>query len=132
MSSNKPTDAPRVLVVDDEPLNRELLRRVLKSQYEVAEASDADEAEAALKEGNPGFGVVLCDQLMPGRCGTDLAAQARAAWPDLVFILLTGYDDDPQVLQAQREGVVDFVVPKPWTARGLKELLRNALGLDSN
>ncbi len=132
MSSSKPTEAPRVLVVDDEPLNRELLRRVLKSQYQVEEASDADEAAAALHAGNPGFGVVLCDQLMPGRCGTELAAEVREAWPNLLFILLTGYDDDPQVLQAQKDGVVDFVVPKPWTARGLKELLKNALGLDSN
>lgn len=121
-----------MLVVDDEPLNRELLRRVLKSQYEVEEAADADEAAAALQQGNPGFGVVLCDQLMPGRCGTDLAAEVRATWPDLLFILLTGYDDDPQVLQAQRDGVVDFVVPKPWTARGLKELLRDALGRNAN
>ena len=121
----------RILVVDDEPLNRELLRRVLKSEYEVAEAADADEAAKELSSSESSFGVILCDQLMPGRNGTELAAEVREKWPGTLFVLLTGYDDDPLVLQAQSEGLVHFVVPKPWTARGLKELLRNALEAES-
>jgi two-component system response regulator HupR/HoxA len=116
----------RVLVIDDEPLNRDLLRRVLQAEYEIDEAEDAVQAITRLEADE--FELLLCDQLMPGRSGTELAAEVRERWPDVVILLLTGYDDDPQVLDAQRRGVVDHVVPKPWTAKGLKELMRSALG----
>lgn len=121
----RPSDAPRVLVVDDEPMNRDLVRRVLQNEYAVDEAADAIEAIQRMEEGS--YAIVLCDQLMPGRSGSELAGDIRDRWPQTVFMLITGYEDDPMVLDAQRAGLVHFVVPKPWTARGLKELVRTAL-----
>jgi CheY-like chemotaxis protein len=121
-----PSDSKRILIVDDEPLNRELLRRVLQSEYVIDEAEDADAAVGVL-EGENEFAAVLCDQLMPGRCGTDLAGDVKARWPRVKFLLITGYDDDPQVLEAKAAGKLHEVVTKPWTARGLKELLRTML-----
>lgn len=115
----------RVLVVDDEPMNRELLRRVLQSLYEIKEAEDADAAVEVLESGE--FDVVLCDQLMPGRPGTELASDVKNRWPRVKFLLITGYDDDPQVLEAKAQGLVHEVVTKPWTARGLKALLESVL-----
>ena len=116
----------RVLVVDDEPMNRELLRRVLQAQYEIEEAEDADRAVQVLESGE--FDAVLCDQLMPGRPGTELASEVKNRWPRIKFLLITGYDDDPQVLEAKSQGLVHEVVTKPWTARGLKALLESVLG----
>jgi two-component system response regulator HupR/HoxA len=116
-----------VLVVDDEPLNRDLLRRVLAPDYDIDEAGDVEEAVSILESRQTGFHAVLCDQLMPGRWGTELAREVRARWPGTVFMLITGYDDDERVLEAQKAGVVQFVIPKPWTARGLKDLVRAAL-----
>jgi len=129
MSPESPSDADRkrVLIVDDEPLNRDLLRRVLHSEYECAEAEDADAAVAALESESP-FDIILCDQLMPGRSGTELAADVRARWPRVAFLLITGYDDDPSVREAKARGLVSKVVTKPWTARGLKALLKTVLG----
>ena len=116
---------PRLLVVDDEPLNRDLLRRALHAQYLVEEAEDADTAAGILAADGPPVLAVLCDQLMPGRSGTELAAEVRAKWPSTRFLLLTGYDDDPDVQRAHREGLVDQVVTKPWSSRALKQLLTN-------
>jgi two-component system response regulator HupR/HoxA len=127
MSRAGPSDgAKRILIVDDEPLNRELLRRVLQADYAVEEAEDADAAVARLEAA--AFDAVLCDQLMPGRTGTELALDARARWPATRFLLITGYDDDPQVRAARATGAVHEVVTKPWTARGLKDILRKLLG----
>ena len=128
MQSVDPSDptAKRILVVDDEPMNRELLRRVLQSLYTIEEAEDADRAVAVLEAGD--FDVVLCDQLMPGRPGTELASDVKNRWPRTKFLLITGYDDDPQVLEAKAQGLVHEVVTKPWTARGLKALLESVLG----
>lgn len=106
-------------------MNRELLRRVLQSQYAIEEAEDADRAVKALEAGK--FDAVLCDQLMPGRPGTELASDVKTRWPSVKFLLITGYDDDPQVLEAKAQGIVHEVVTKPWTARGLKALLESVL-----
>lgn len=125
MSAAAATDAKRILVVDDEPLNRELLRRVLQADYCVVEAEDADDAQRQL-ETQP-FDAVLCDQLMPGRTGTELASDVRSRWPQTRFLLITGYEDDPMVRESIASGVVHHVVTKPWTARGLRELLQRVL-----
>lgn len=115
-----------VLVVDDEPLNRDLLRRVLFHDYEILEAEDATQAQAVLEESGP-VDVLLCDHLMPGPSGTELAATVRARWPRTVMLLLTGYEDAPEVVAARREGVVYEVIGKPWVAAQLRDAVARAL-----
>jgi two-component system response regulator HupR/HoxA len=117
-----------VLVVDDEPLNRELLRRVLQREYEISEAEDAIQALEMIESTQGGYRVVLCDQLMPGKSGSELAEEVSARWPNTLFLLITGYDDDPQVQAARDRGVVHHVVTKPWTARGLKAVILRYVG----
>jgi two-component system response regulator HupR/HoxA len=114
-----------VLIVDDEPLNRDLLRRLLYREYHVLEAADADAALVVL-DGVP-VDVVLCDQAMPGRTGTELARELRARFPRTVALLLTGYEDAPEVADACRDGLVFEVIAKPWVTSELKESLRRAV-----
>ena len=118
---------PCLLVVDDEPLNRDLLRRTLKRDFEVVEAEDAREALVVLGERDD-VALVLSDQLMPGRSGTELAREVRAIRPALPFVLLTGYDDDPDVAAARTSGFVAAVVAKPWQAPALRGLVARLLG----
>lgn len=117
-----------VLVVDDEVLNRDLLRRVLKRDYDILEAEDASSAIAVLEQHGE-IALVLCDQLMPGRCGTDLAGEVKSRWPGTRFVLLTGFDEDPQVRAAVGSGLVREVVAKPWRSDALRsriaEIVRN-------
>jgi len=119
------TARPVVLVVDDEPLNRDLLRRVLYRDYHVVEAADA-EAALAVIDGRP-VDAVLCDQVMPGRSGTELAREVRRRAPRVAILLLTGYEDAPEVARAIEDRSVDEVVGKPWIPRHLKEILVRAV-----
>ena len=118
---------PCLLVVDDEPLNRDLLRRTLKRDFEVIEAEDA-RAEHDQRLARDDVALVLCDQLMPGRSGTELAREVRVLRPELPFVLLTGYDDDPDVTAARSGGLVAAVVSKPWQAPALRGLVARLLG----
>lgn len=120
----------RLLVVDDEPLNRELLSRVLGRQYDVTEAKDANDALQVLEASGDSIRVILCDQLMPGRMGTELAADVHTRWPGTHFMLLTGYDDDPVVAEAVAKGHVHEVLAKPWRGKALKELIKSKLESD--
>ncbi|GAB4557592.1 MAG: hypothetical protein Tsb0020_01860 [Haliangiales bacterium] len=118
---------PRLLIVDDEMLNRELLRRVLHRAYDIEEAEDATQAVSVLEACDGDVQLVLCDQLMPGRSGTELAAEVRQRWPGIRFLLLTGYDDDPGVVEAIENGIIAEVVPKPWRGTNLKKRIANLL-----
>lgn len=120
-------ELPTVLIVDDEPLNRELLRRVLYRDYRILEAPDA---EAALDElGREPVHVLLCDQVMPGLSGTELAREVRRLYPQTIAVLLTGYEDAPEVGVACRDGIIAEVVAKPWAAPELKEAIERAINL---
>lgn len=115
-----------VLVVDDEPLNRELLRRVLQREYAIEEAEDAETALAVLARRDD-VRLILCDHLMPGRSGTELAAEVRARYPGIEIMLLTGYDEAPEVIAAREAGLVCEVVAKPWRGIALKERIAAAI-----
>ncbi len=118
---------PVLLVVDDEALNRDLLRRLLSPHYRVLEAPDARSALVLLEAQAPPVDLLLCDQQMPGQSGTELAAVVRARWPHIVALLVTGYDEAPEVLAARETGTVHQVIAKPWAARALKAAIAAAI-----
>lgn len=122
----------RLLIVDDEMLNRELLRRVLHREYDIEEAEDAIQALEVLERLEGNVRVILCDQLMPGRSGTQLAVDVRSRWPEIHFFLLTGFDEDPGVIEAVETGLVAEVVPKPWRGANLKARIAQRLNNESS
>jgi CheY-like chemotaxis protein len=67
---------PCVLVCDDEPVLRALVRASLDPVYQVAEACDGNEALALAKELRPAL--IVLDMMMPGKSGLDVLEQLRA------------------------------------------------------
>lgn len=81
-----------VLFVDDDPVFRELFRRVFTEEgFRVLLASGDTEATEAVATDKPD--VVVLDLQMPRKSGLDLAEELNAMAPDLPLILYTGYDD---------------------------------------
>ena len=110
-----------ILIVDDEPLNRDLLRRILQSNYELSEAAESSEALEILEsESGQSIGLVLCDYLMPGRTGAELAVIVGERWPHITFMLITGFEGDEEVQRVQDEGIVYAVLSKPWRSQALR------------
>ena len=112
---------PVVLIVDDEPSVRELLRRWLdRWGCKVTQAGNATDAlESMLAEP---ASIILLDIRMPGRDGLWLMKRVRAKWPRTAIIMATGVCDLDVVLKSKRFGAVDYVA-KPCR----RELLRQAL-----
>lgn len=88
-----PRHAGIALLVDDEPLVRTSTADMLgELGLAVVEASSAEEALALLDRGlRPTL--VVTDHMMPGRSGSELAADLRGRWPDLPVLLVSGYAD---------------------------------------
>ncbi len=118
------TAAPvRVLVVDDEPAIRRLLRTGLGSQgYAVAEAATAAEAERGLG----GADLVLLDLGLPDASGQELLARWRAAGKAVPVVILSSRSDEAGIVEALELGADDYVT-KPFGMRELVARIRTAL-----
>ena len=111
---------PNILVVDDDPNVREVLRRFLESAgYQVVMAATAEDAIGMLS--GPPLSVAFCDIHMPGASGLWLAEQIRRASPATAVVLATGDARIPPA-ESLRSGVVAYMV-KPFTC---EDVLRAA------
>jgi two-component system cell cycle response regulator len=104
-----PDGAPTVLVVDDEPRNRALLRAWLGATHHVIEATDGESALQLVESGE--VDVVLLDVMMPGRNGfeTCAAIKARGDRPFLPVVVLTALRDQESRNRGLAVGADEFV-----------------------
>lgn len=115
---------PRVLLVDDEADNLKALERTLRTHFSLTLATDPLEA-LRLATTEP-FAVVVSDQRMPAMLGTELLQRIGARFPDTTRIILTGYTDAGEMLDAINRAEIWRYVTKPWDNRELLATLLQA------
>lgn len=107
-----------VLIVDDEPLVREVLNQLLKdNDYNTVVATSGFEALAHASSQE--FEVVLLDMNMPGTSGLEVLPQLLKGHPDTAVIMITGVTDAKTAVEAMKQGAYDYIV-KPF---GLEDVL---------
>jgi two-component system cell cycle sensor histidine kinase/response regulator CckA len=113
------TNAPRILVVDDEDTVRAFVERVLrKAGYTITLAAGGPEAlDLAAREGP--FDLLLTDVMMPEMHGGELAQRLRQQHPELEVLFLTGFGDRLFKEKTIWEG--EAFLDKPCTVNGLLE-----------
>jgi len=115
---------PQILIVDDEPQIRRVLRTTLISHgYTAVEARTGDEALDMLR--NEHADLVLLDVNMPGRSGLETCREIRAS-SDVPIIMLTVRNTESDKVQALDAGADDYVV-KPFGSEELMARIRAAL-----
>lgn len=116
---------PKLLVIDDEPPIRRLLRTGLSTQgYDVLEAADGQSAIAVL--GREPIDLVLLDLGLPDMRGHDLLRVIRERHRDLPVVVLSSRNDEPGKVEALDLGADDYVT-KPFGMAELLARLRTAL-----
>jgi len=119
------TVASTILVVDDDPTNRDLITQQLAGiGGEILAAADGEAALEQLRAGFPG--AVIADVKMPRMDGLEFLHHAREVDSDLPVILVTGYGDIAMAVQAIRDGAYDFIA-RPYDAERLREMAARAL-----
>lgn len=117
--------AHRILVVDDEPMVRALIARVLTDDgYEVVAVADGRAALAAARGAEAGFDLIVTNNYMPGLSGAELIARVRQDFPRLPIL----HVDDI----ARRGRVTDLpsdipTIYKPFSAASLRQAVRALL-----
>ncbi len=111
----------RVLVVDDEPIARDVLTEYLTGDgHQVETAANGREGFDKFKAGD--FSVVITDRAMPEMGGDQLAAMVKEQAPSTPVVLLTGFGDLMNAAGEKPDGV-DLVVKKPIRLSTLREVL---------
>jgi DNA-binding NtrC family response regulator len=115
----------RLLIVDDEPVLCDSLKRVFEREgYEV---SAADTAEAALQLYNAApHDLILCDIILPGMDGIEFLKTVRRSSPDQMVIIMTAYASIETAVGALRAGARDYIL-KPVIHEEIKRLVHMAL-----
>ncbi len=117
---------PKILVVDDEPDNLDLLYRTFYRDYKVLRANSGPAAlDILAQEGD--ISVIISDQRMPMMSGTEFLSLTATQYPDIIRIILTGYTDVEDLVDAINAGKVFKYVTKPWESEELKAVVRQAM-----
>jgi DNA-binding NarL/FixJ family response regulator len=118
------TGVGTVLLAEDEPLVRELAVAVLeRSGYRVLSAATGEEALMVFERNQDAIDVLVADMVMPGMGGRELAERVLARRPQAPVVLMSGYTEDPPVID--REGIREPLFPhflqKPFAPSALVE-----------
>jgi DNA-binding NtrC family response regulator len=120
----KSSDAT-ILVVDDDPDIREVLRDRLESlDYRVLTASGGKEGLDLLEKQSPQ--IALLDIEMPDMSGLEVLKEIRARAMDLTVVMITAYGTIERAVQAMKEGAYDFI-PKPFDPEHIALIVQKAL-----
>ncbi len=115
----------KILVVDDEPDNLDLLYRTFRRDFNVLKADSGMNAlEVLAAEGE--VAVIISDQRMPEMKGTEFLSKTVPQFPDTVRIILTGFTDIEDLVEAINAGQVYKYITKPWDPGELKAVVQRA------
>jgi CheY-like chemotaxis protein len=124
----RPPDVPRrrVLLVDDDPILRTLLRTTLPTDaYDVLEASDGGVALRLMHASTPAL--VVLDWQLPVRSGADVLGEIKRHLPELPVLILTGAHDPEPRRHAEELGA-DAFLTKPFSPLELLQAIDRLLG----
>ncbi len=126
MRSDAATQAPTLLIVDDEAQILSALKRSLRREgYEIVAVESAAAALRILDERC--VDAILSDQKMPGMSGVQLLARAAEMRPNTVRMLITGWTNEIPTERLEEVGICALVT-KPWDDAKLKATLREVMG----
>ncbi|MCW1885651.1 response regulator [Luteolibacter flavescens] len=123
-------ETARILIVDDEPAIREVLRQALMAEgFEVEMARNGTEAVKHVREG--AFDLVLTDLIMPGKDGIQTILELRAVDPRIQIIAMSGgiVSGGGDFLPLARQLGARTVLSKPFEYRVFMDSVRDALGI---
>ncbi len=113
--TQKYEERPVVVLADDDPSIRLMVRHVLESEdFDIVEAADGLEAIKAVEKYHPAL--ILLDAVMPGIDGFTTCQQIKdKGHTDIPVMMITGLDDDASVERAYEVGAIDFITkPIKW------------------
>ncbi len=115
---------PKIAFIDDEPRILRSLKMHFRQSHDVFTTTDATELMKYVSEHD--VQVVISDQRMPDKQGTEVLRDIKEASPNTIRILLTGYADLNAVIDSVNDGEIYRYITKPWQNDELKKIVNKA------
>ncbi len=129
-SSSRPSRSS-ILVVDDEPLIRGVLRKLLElGGFAVLEAVDGADAVAQFRAREAEIALVLLDMTMPGLSGDQVFDALAAIRPGVKVVVSSGYAEEQTLARFAGRRLAGFL-QKPWKPSDVDEVVARALSGDA-
>lgn len=121
---------PLVLIVDDSEMNREILREMLKDDYDILEAASGEDGLEAIRQHGELISLVLLDIMMPGINGFEVLSQMSrdGIIDDIPVIMISSEDKQEAVLNAYELGASDYI-SRPFDIRVVRHRVSNIMHL---
>lgn len=118
---------PKIMIVDDEPDNLDLLYRTFRRDFQVFRADVPLNALKILEQEGE-MAVIISDQSMPEMTGTEFLMKIKEKFPNTMRILLTGYSDDSLEEEGNRINGAELFkcITKPFDPQELKAIVQQA------
>ncbi|MHB8909371.1 MAG: sigma-54-dependent transcriptional regulator [Syntrophales bacterium] len=124
-NQEKSPDRHTLLIVDDEEVIREGMRRILTAEgYQVETSASGRSAIEKIQEHD--FDVVITDLKMPGMDGIEVLKNIKILQPEVPVIMITGYSTVDTAVEAMKSGAFDYIA-KPFTADLIVDKVRKAV-----
>ena len=125
MAKDEGINSLKILIVDDQPEVRSMLRGMLTELgiTQIFEAADGKEAMVFTDNAIDMIDIVICDWNMPKLSGIELLRQMRSVDPEIPFLMITGRSDVDSVALAKASGVTAYI-RKPFSPAHLEIKLR--------
>lgn len=118
---------PKILYVDDEPMNLELFEMNFSQLYEVFTSTNGYLGVEILKE-NPDITGVITDLKMPLINGFEFLERVKKSFPEMKCFLMSGYDLNDQIANALKTGLILSHFIKPFNLKEIRSTLEKHLG----
>ena len=119
-------ELPRILYLDDEVINLELLQLTFMNDFEVLIAESAEKGLRLLAL-HPEIHVIISDLKMPVMNGLEFIKVVKKNHPEKVCMLLTAYMESDVMLEGFNKELIFRYLMKPWNKDELKETILEAL-----
>ena len=122
----------RILLVDDSPADRELVKRAFREPapptgpLDLEVVTDAEAALTAVRKAT--FAVILTDYSLPGRNGLELLRALRETGDKTPVVMMTGLGDESVAVAALQHGAADYVIKEIGFERALPVVIDRVLG----
>ncbi len=117
-----------ILCVDDEPEILNSLSRALRlDKYNILTATSAMEALKVIEEHHNQINLIISDQRMPEVTGVEFFLKIKTAHPNIIRVILSGYTDSMEIIDAINKANVFKFLSKPWNDDELRKTIRECL-----
>ncbi len=119
---------PKILYVDDEPINLKLLKINFSAKFDVYLAENGYSG-LDLLDNQPDIDVVISDMKMPGMDGLEFITMAKAKYPLKKFYILTGFEITDEIKEALDNGLILKYFGKPFRFKEMEKIIIEVIDL---